>query len=269
MIAPISSYYTQHSSTLNGKNAQKGLEIHVTMAHCEHCNLRSIFKLFYVLRGSLAWSTDARLHAGQYASLDLLPSTKARPYWICRCILYDGWIIHQTKLPICDQKLTPQTGLQHSTCCLWCHVLCISTGLFLFFFHPLTPLNTSNSESERIHAYWAHLHAVLHLHPPAVDHHGPSIWRIACLYPPQESQDGGGVLGHSMVWPGHELELSYLSLLTGAILQGDSGKNKCQLELASDREITFLWLRFWFNILKAFYCQRCYYFKQRAQVLLL
>lgn len=56
------------------------------------------------------------------------------------------------------------------------------------------------------------------MHPPAVDHHWPCIWRIAGLYPSKEGQDGGGVLWNPMVWPGHELELSHLSLLTGTIL---------------------------------------------------
>lgn len=57
------------------------------------------------------------------------------------------------------------------------------------------------------------------MHPPAVDHHGPSVWRIAGLYPSKKGQDGCGILRNPVVGPGHELELSDLPLLTGAILQ--------------------------------------------------
>lgn len=202
------------------------MDIHVNMEHREHCNLRSIFELFYVPRNSLAWSTDARLHAGQYASQvswSPPPRPKARPYWICRCILYDGWIIHQTRLLIRDQKSTPNTGLQHSTLPV---VYCLLAQAFSFFFSSIDSMKSIQQWKRMDSCILSLSTHVLHLHPPAVDHHGPGIWRIACLYPPQESQDGGGVLGHTMVWPGHELELSYLSLLTGAILQGDSGKDK-------------------------------------------
>ena len=52
-----------------------------------------------------------------------------------------------------------------------------------------------------------------------MDHHGPSIRRIACLHTPQEGQNGSRVLGYPVVRPGHELELSHLALLVRAILQ--------------------------------------------------
>lgn len=54
---------------------------------------------------------------------------------------------------------------------------------------------------------------------PAVYHHGPRVWRIARFHPPEEGQEGGGVLGHPVVWPGRELELPHLPLLAGAVLQ--------------------------------------------------
>lgn len=54
---------------------------------------------------------------------------------------------------------------------------------------------------------------------PAVNHHGPCIWRIASLHPSQEGQEQGWVFRHPVVWPGCELELPHLSLLTGAILK--------------------------------------------------
>ena len=60
---------------------------------------------------------------------------------------------------------------------------------------------------------------------PAVDHHGSCICGVAGLDPAEEGQGGGGVLRHSMVRPGHELELTNLSLLTGAILV-EQGKRK-------------------------------------------
>lgn len=54
---------------------------------------------------------------------------------------------------------------------------------------------------------------------PAVYHHGPCVWRIASFHAPQEGQERSGVLWYPMVWPGCELELPHLSLLTGAILK--------------------------------------------------
>ena len=55
-------------------------------------------------------------------------------------------------------------------------------------------------------------------------HHGPCIWRIASFHPSQKGQEGSGVLGHPVVWPGRELELPHLSLLTGAILNYGFGE---------------------------------------------
>lgn len=59
----------------------------------------------------------------------------------------------------------------------------------------------------------------LFIHTPAVDHHGPCIWRVTGLDPSEEGQDRSGVLGHTVVGPGHELELPHLSLLTRTVLQ--------------------------------------------------
>ena len=53
---------------------------------------------------------------------------------------------------------------------------------------------------------------------PAVDNHRPSIRWVAGLDPPQESEDRGGVLWDPVIRPCHELELSQLSLLAGAVL---------------------------------------------------
>lgn len=58
-----------------------------------------------------------------------------------------------------------------------------------------------------------------HRFSPAVHHHGPCVWRIARFHPPEEGQEGGGVLRHPVVWPGRELELPHLPLLTGAVLE--------------------------------------------------
>lgn len=58
---------------------------------------------------------------------------------------------------------------------------------------------------------------------PAVYHHGPCVWRIARFHPPEEGQEGGGVLGHPVVWPGRELELPHLPLLAGAVLKTQVG----------------------------------------------
>lgn len=58
---------------------------------------------------------------------------------------------------------------------------------------------------------------------PAVYHHGPCVWRIARFHPPEEGQEGGGVLGHPVVWPGCGLELPHLPLLAGAVLKTQVG----------------------------------------------
>jgi hypothetical protein len=54
---------------------------------------------------------------------------------------------------------------------------------------------------------------------PAVHHHGPCVWGVAGFYPPEEGQEGGGVLGHAVIGPGSELELPHLPLLAGAVLR--------------------------------------------------
>lgn len=65
---------------------------------------------------------------------------------------------------------------------------------------------------------------------PAVHHHGPCVWGIARFHPPEEGQEGGGVLGHPVVWPGRELELPHFPLLAGAVLkkQGLNGGERGQ-----------------------------------------
>lgn len=57
---------------------------------------------------------------------------------------------------------------------------------------------------------------------PAVHHDGPSIRGVAGFHPPEEGQEGRGVLGHAVVGPRCELELPHLALLAGAVLQGRS-----------------------------------------------
>lgn len=54
---------------------------------------------------------------------------------------------------------------------------------------------------------------------PAVHHDGPSVRGVAGFHPPEEGQEWGGVLGHTMVRPRRELELPHLALLAGAVLQ--------------------------------------------------
>lgn len=49
-------------------------------------------------------------------------------------------------------------------------------------------------------------------------HHGPGVRRVTCFNPAQEGQDGRGVLRHAVIRPSHELELSHLPLLAGAVL---------------------------------------------------
>lgn len=53
---------------------------------------------------------------------------------------------------------------------------------------------------------------------PAVSDDGPCIWWIAGLYPPQECQEGRWVLGHAMIRPRCELELTNFTLFTRTIL---------------------------------------------------
>ena len=51
-----------------------------------------------------------------------------------------------------------------------------------------------------------------------MDDHGSCIWRVAGLNPPEEGQEGRRVLGHPVVRPGRELEVTNLTLLIGAAL---------------------------------------------------
>lgn len=53
---------------------------------------------------------------------------------------------------------------------------------------------------------------------PAMHNHGPSICWVTGLDPSQESEDWSGVFWDSVIRPSHELELSQLCLLIGAIL---------------------------------------------------
>lgn len=54
---------------------------------------------------------------------------------------------------------------------------------------------------------------------PAVNHHGAGVRRVAGLHSAQERQEGGGVLGNSVIRPGRELEVTDLPLLVGAALR--------------------------------------------------
>lgn len=54
---------------------------------------------------------------------------------------------------------------------------------------------------------------------PAVDHNRTRVWWVDVADAPQEHEEGGGVIGHSMVWPGSELELSYFSPFQGTSLR--------------------------------------------------
>jgi len=66
-----------------------------------------------------------------------------------------------------------------------------------------------------------HTHTPTHtLHTPAVGDDGPGVRRVAGLDPAEEGQEGGRVLGDPVVRPRRELELTDLSLLTGAALGG-------------------------------------------------
>lgn len=53
---------------------------------------------------------------------------------------------------------------------------------------------------------------------PAMHNHGPSICWVTGLDSSQEGEDWGGVFWDPVVRPSHELELSQLCLLIGAIL---------------------------------------------------
>jgi len=77
---------------------------------------------------------------------------------------------------------------------------------------------TVNGEGKKIYFMLENFSAQLCCFLPAVHHHGPCIWRIASFHPSQECQERSGVLWYPVVWPGSELELPHLSLLTGAIL---------------------------------------------------
>lgn len=78
-----------------------------------------------------------------------------------------------------------------------------------------------------------------------MDHHGPSVWRVACLHTPQEGQNRSRVLWHPVIRPGHELELSHLSLLIRAVLQTQTFGGKVQMRkfldsLAHERNLNVI-----------------------------
>lgn len=52
--------------------------------------------------------------------------------------------------------------------------------------------------------------------------YGSCIRWVAGLHSAEEGQEGGGVLGHAMVRPRRELELTHLPLLTRAILEREN-----------------------------------------------
>lgn len=64
----------------------------------------------------------------------------------------------------------------------------------------------------------ARWHKHIDTNTPAVDNHGASVRRVAGLNPAQESQEGRGVFGDTMIWPGRELEVTDFTLLIGATL---------------------------------------------------
>lgn len=53
---------------------------------------------------------------------------------------------------------------------------------------------------------------------------GSGIRRVAGLYSAEEGQEGGRVLGYTVVRPRRELELTDLALLTGAVLEKKQNK---------------------------------------------
>ena len=53
---------------------------------------------------------------------------------------------------------------------------------------------------------------------PAVDHHGPGVGHGLGFDPADEAQQPRGVVGHPVVRPTREVELSYLPDLVGASL---------------------------------------------------
>lgn len=56
--------------------------------------------------------------------------------------------------------------------------------------------------------FWYMLGVVL----PAVHHHRTGVGRCGSFHPPDEGQQPGGVIGHPVVGPGREVELTHLML---------------------------------------------------------
>lgn len=56
---------------------------------------------------------------------------------------------------------------------------------------------------------------------PAVSDDGSGIWRVAGFDPAEEVEEGGGILRHTVIWPGCKLELTHFSPFTAAALIRD------------------------------------------------
>ena len=65
------------------------------------------------------------------------------------------------------------------------------------------------------------------MYRPAVDHHGPGVGHGLGLDPADEAQQPRGVVGHPVVRPAREVELSYLPDLVGASLSR-STRGECE-----------------------------------------
>ena len=71
----------------------------------------------------------------------------------------------------------------------------------------------------------------------AVDHHGTTVRAVVGAHSLDEGQHGSGVLGHAVVRPRGEVELTYLSrLFAAANLRGEGGGggvNYCSIRCRS------------------------------------
>lgn len=59
---------------------------------------------------------------------------------------------------------------------------------------------------------------------PAVSDDGSGIWRVAGFDPAEEVEEGGGILRHTVIWPGCKLELTHFPPFTAAALIRDDGR---------------------------------------------